>query len=156
MRDWLIPAASILGATLVAIGNYAVQRWRYRFDRLGAAIDQLASEVNDAAQLGTTYWILDLTKPGHQEEGHKLEPVLIGRQLRLQQLLLALGVQDRRFDRSVIRVALRDFYEVLTGGQFQVKGRAPDPGRAQEIQALAARLNGELRSAFARRHRQWF
>lgn len=155
LHDWLVPTASILGATLVAIGNYAVQRWRYWSDRLGVAVDQFATEINNAADLGTTYWLLDLSNPADQQQGHKLEPILIGRQNRLQQLYLALGVQDRHFDRTAIRVSLVDFYETLTGGNFQVAGRHPDPPRAREIQAIAARLNGELRGALARRRRSW-
>jgi hypothetical protein len=44
-------------AVIVAAANATVQRWRHRVDRLGAAVEQLCNEINNAADLTTDYWL---------------------------------------------------------------------------------------------------
>ena len=40
-----------------------------------------------------------------------------------------------------------DFFDAMTGGNFQVVARAPDLVRALQVQNIAAGLNGALRNA---------
>jgi hypothetical protein len=151
--SWVIPAASVLSAAMVAVANAAVQRWRHRVDRLGASVDHFCSEINAAADLATEYWLIppspELRDPSASLRG--FEAKLIGRQSRLQQLALALGAQNRRFPLVGAEALLPDLFDAMTGGDFQVGGRATSPDRAQMVQARAADLNGELRLALAQR-----
>jgi hypothetical protein len=150
---WLIPLAA---AALVAFGNFMVQRWRYRIDRTGISVDHLCAELNSAADLAATYWLLDATQDADRPEARRLEPQLVGRQMRLQELTIALGEQDRGLDLADFERSMPDLYEVMTGGDFRVERCPSSPERAQRVQATAAQLNGQLRRCLgARSHRWW-
>jgi hypothetical protein len=95
---WLPALAGVFGATIVAISAFLVQKWRYRADRLAAGVDTLCIEINDAADVGTTYWLLDASQQSQQAEASRLEPMLIGRQLRIQELLLALSSRAKKMN----------------------------------------------------------
>ncbi|HEX3884532.1 MAG TPA: hypothetical protein VHW66_17890 [Stellaceae bacterium] len=151
---WLVPTASLLAALFVAYANYAVQRWRHRADRLGATVEELCTETNDAADLATKYWLTERPQPVPTDV-QRLEAQLVGRQHRLQQLSDALKVQDPQFDLNSAETLSADLYDAMTGGNFRVQLRALDLDRAQLVQARAAELNGELRRAFARRYWRW-
>jgi hypothetical protein len=152
---WLPAVAGIAGAVVVAIANFAVQRWRYLTDRLGAAIDHFCNEINLAADLAAKYWLLDAGVPHCQEEVAILEPMLVGRQLRLQEILLVLFDQDKHLRLSAVQSSVTELIAAMTGGQFRVRGRPPDAGRAQLAQAVAAQLNGEIRGALIQRNKRW-
>lgn len=150
----MVPAAGLAGAILVAAANYAVQRWRYRIDRISASVDHFCDEVNSVADLSTQYWLLDASQ-GDQLEATRIEPQLVGRQMRLQSLILALHDLDKKLPLTGTEILLLDFYDALTGGDFQVLGRSPSSGDAQRAQALAAQINGELRQAVSSRSHFW-
>jgi hypothetical protein len=154
--NWMVPAAGLAGAMLVALANYAIQRWRYRLDRTAASVDHLCEELNDIADLGTTYWLIDASEPNAQFNAWTIEPQLVGRQMRLQSLILALEDLDKKLVLTRTNMLLLEFYEALTGGDFKVNGRAPSRDQAQRAQAVAARINGELRHAFSLRSHLWF
>lgn len=151
----MVPAAGLTGAVLVAFANYLVQRWRYRLDRISNSVDHLCEEINDVADLSTQYWLLDASEAAQQKEAATIEPRLVGGQVRLQSLILALGDLDRKLVLTRTEILLVDFYEALTGGDFKVLRRAASPGRAQLVQSLAAQINGELRHAVSIRSRRW-
>jgi hypothetical protein len=153
---WMVPAAGLIGALLVALANYAVQRWRYRLDRLSASVDHFCSEVNEIADLSTQYWLLDASQQDQQQKTMMLEPQLVGRQMRLQSLILALSDLDKKIILTRSHMLLIDLYETLTGGDFKVTGRKASPERAQTAQAIAAQINGELRQAVGLRSHRWF
>lgn len=155
MQDWAVPATGLAGAVLVAAANYAVQRWRYRIDRISASVDHFCDEVNSVADLSTEYWLLDAARSG-QEVVTQIEPQLVGRQMRLQSLMLALHDLDKKLILTRTEMLLIDLYEVLTGSDFQVLGRKSSPVNAQSVQALAAQINGELRQAVSNRSHDWF
>lgn len=157
--SWVVPTASIAAAIIVATANGIVQRWRHQVDRLGASIELFCTEINDAADLATEYWLtepaLHLRNPSAPLHG--LEARLIGRQNRLQQLALALASQDGRFSiEQIENKLLPDLFEAMTGGEFQVEGRVISPERARLVQSAAAILNGELRGALGRRLQRWW
>lgn len=152
----MVPAAGLSGALVVAIANYAVQRWRYRLDRTSASVDHFCDELNNAADLSTQYWLLDASEYQDQVNASLLEPQLIGRQMRLQSLIIAMGDLDKKLVLTRSHILLIDLYEALTGGDFRVTGRRPSPNRAQLAQALAAQINGELRQAVSLRSHLWF
>ncbi len=152
--NWVAPVvASLFGASVVALANFLVQRWRYLADRLGTSIDKLCDEINSAAQCATDYWLLDMTQRDDVRLGQKLEPILIGRQQRIQQLLLALAARDRKLDLSPIQPLQLNLFDAMTGRNFRVGNRPPQPDLAQEVQGVAAALNGELHRALAKRNR---
>lgn len=156
MSNWMVPAAGLAGAVLVALANYAIQRWRYRLDRTAASVDHLCEELNDVADLSTTYWLLDASQHDSQLNAWTIEPQLLGRQMRLQSLVLALGDLDKKLVLTKTNMLLLEFYEALTGGDFKVAGRPASKEQAQRAQAVAAQLNGELRHAFSLRSHLWF
>jgi hypothetical protein len=153
--DWIVPIIGLGGAVIVAVANFAVQRWRYRLDRLGGAIDHLCAELNSAAELSSTYWLLDTTQRDHAEKARILEPELVGRQIRLQSLFIAIRILDRRLDTDESSNLLISFYDDLTGGDFKTLTRPPDLERCQGAHSDAARLNGALRRALAERMKLW-
>ena len=153
VSGWVIP---LVAATLVASGNFIVQRWRHQIDRIGLSVDHLCTELNSAADLATRYWLLDATQDSDRPEVRRLEPQLVGRQMRLQELAIALGEQDRNLGLAEFERLMPDLYEVMTGGDFHVERRAPSPERAQRVQAIAARLTGQLRRSLGvRSRRRW-
>ena len=154
--NWLIPAASIFAALVVGLANFLAQRWRYRLDRTAASVEHLCGEINSAADLATRYWLIipDATNLG---EINALEAQIVGRQLRIQALFLAFRQQDHRLDLLVImREMGADFYDALSGGNFQVRSRAQDLVRARLVQSRAAEMNGAIRAALAHRSRRLF
>lgn len=151
----MVPAAGLSGAVLVAFVNYLVQRWRYRLDRISNSVDHFCEQINAVADLSTTYWLLDASQESQQREAHKIEPQLIGRQVRLSSLILALGELDRKLVLTRTSMLLVDFYEALTGGDFKVSRRSPSAERAQSVQSLAAQINGEIRHAVSIRSQLW-
>jgi hypothetical protein len=138
---------------VVAFANVAVQKWRYRADRLGASIEELCTEINAAADLATEYWLTERPEPSPIEL-RRLEARLVGRQLRLQELLTALTAHDKQIRIAPIESMMPDLYDAMTGGDFRVQLRPLDLERAQMVQARAAVLNGELRRALVRRFRR--
>ena len=153
---WLVPAVSLMSALLVAVANYAIQRWRYRIDRISAAVDHLCGEINSAANSSTRYWLLDTTQNDDAKKSKELEPELVGRQMRLQSLVIALRVLDPKFDITATEEALISLFEAMTGDDFRVSGRKQNPEKAQLAQSLAAQLNGELRKSAGLRSHHYF
>lgn len=85
--SWVVPVVTLCGSLIVSASNYAVQRWRYRADRLTISADQLCNEINSAARQAADYWFLDAKDlPKCQQ----VELELIGLQDRLQQLIAAI------------------------------------------------------------------
>lgn len=156
ISTWLPAVVGLASAIIVASANFIVQRWRYLTDRLSAAVDHLCNEINIASDLATKYWLFDTNRDGDSLDASSTEPLLIGRQLRLQELLIALAEQDLRLQLGSVNGLLLDFYEAMTGGQFGVRDRDTDPAKARQVQAIAAQLNGELRQTLRRRNRHWF
>jgi hypothetical protein len=140
---------------IVAITNFAAQRWRFRTDRLGAAVDHFCNEINLAADIATEYWLLDASNQPAQEKARIREPMLIGRQSRIQELLIALADQDAHLPLSGVQSIVTEMIGAMTGGEFRVRGRVPDTARAQEVQVIAAHANGKLREALQRRNKRW-
>ena len=155
MPDWLVPFVSICGALLVAVANYLVQRWRYKLDRVSNSVDQFCDEVNEVADLSTVYWLLDASQADQQQSASQIEPQLVGRQMRLQSLVLALSALDGKIDLTRTNMLLIDFYEALTGADFQVAKRSASTELAQLVQSIAAKINGEIRHAVSLRSQRW-
>lgn len=153
---WIVPTVSLVGALLVAAANYAVQRWRYRIDRLSVAIDQLCGEINSAADSSTRHWLLDTSQNDDVKKAKELEPELIGRQMRLQSLILALRNLDSAIILDQSEEILVSLFEAMTGGNFEVSDRKPEPDTARVVQSLAAKLNGELRKSVGTRSHRYF
>lgn len=155
METLPVPLIGIVGSLIVAIANYLVQRWRYRIDHISSAVHRVTLVVREGAELATRYWLLDGTQLGERTTIEQLEYELVGLQSRLQQILVALSFQDSALDLNGVYSVVADFYDRLTGGDFQVRGRRPDPSRASDVQERAAELEGSLWRALARRSNLW-
>jgi hypothetical protein len=118
-----------------------------------APASRLCTEINVAADLATEYWLTERPQPAPVEI-RRLEARLVGRQIRLQELLTALTAHDKKLATAPIERLLLDLYDSMTGGDFRVQLRPLDLDRAQMVQAQAAALNGELRRALAHRFRR--
>ena len=148
---WVVPLVTFASAILGSTVTFSVQRWRYWTDRLAAAVDGLCSEINGAADKATSYWLTE----GDTEEGRArvrlAEFELVGRQSRIQELIGALYIQDEKLVVADLDNLVIGLLDAMTGGDFRVAGRVPDPVRAAEVQTVAARLNGALRAGLNRR-----
>jgi len=151
---WVVPLVTFASAVLASLVAFGVQRWRYRTDRLAAAIDSLCNEINSAADKATAYWLIDDTA---QDRGkiRLAEFELVGRQSRIQELIGALDVQDEKLVVVDLNELVLELLDAMTGGGFRVADRPLDLDRAARVQAAAARLNGALRVALSRRVRGW-
>ncbi len=153
---WVVPSVSILAAVLVSIANYSIQRWRFIIDRLGMSIDQICGEINLSADLACDYWQIDCKERGDDQRlASNLEPRLIGRQMRIQNLLVSLKQQDPKLDFTEIDIYIANLYSSMTGGTFQTVGRAADQRCGRDVQSNAASLNGAFRRALVKRMRNW-
>jgi hypothetical protein len=153
--NWIVPTVTLIGTVIVSFANYVVQRWRYGIDRLSTAIDYFCTEVNSAADLATQYWLLDLTQRDSRSKANEIEPGLVGRQLRLQELFLTLS-QNKGLDLKQVESSIVEMYDAMTGGAFRTSDRHPDTERAQKVQAVAAMINGLSRRALVKRsHYLW-
>lgn len=146
--SWVVPVVTLLGAFIVSVSNYAVQRWRYRADRLNVSIDLLCTEINAAARSAAEYWFHDAE---NLPKCQQIELELVGLQERLQQLIAAVQAQDENLDLDDCGEAVMDLFDSMTGGAFRVSGRKQDVVRAGRVYSAAATLNGSLRIAVARR-----
>lgn len=154
MQTWIIPAVGLFGSCIVAFANFVVQRWRYRIDHISASIERVCRDISDAANCATAYWQLDGADGESAARLRQLEAQLVGYQMRLQLGVLGLGLQDRRL--KLQHFDLMDFFDRLTGGDFQVARRPVDFARSREVQSEAARLASALRQALALRARHWW
>ncbi len=155
MADFYVPLVSIGVAVFVSAVNYVIQRWRYRIDRLSAAVDAFCAETNLTTDFASSYWMLDLKQNEQAKEGVKLEYQLVGLQLRLGALFDALLQQDPSLKLDDIEPLIDQFFDAITGGDFRVGGRAPNNWQLQQSHALAAALNGQLRIALNARVKKW-
>ena len=152
---WVVPLVTFASALLGSAVAFGVQRWRYRTDRLAAAVDALCGEINSAADKATAYWLSEGDADELRRQMRLAEYELVGRQSRIQELIGALSVQDERLAVADLDELVASLVDAMTGGGFRVAGRAPDPVRAGEVQTVAARLNGALRAGLSRRVRGW-
>lgn len=134
---------------------FGVQRWRYLTDRLAASIDSLCSEINNAADKATSYWLTEGDTDTARAVLRLAEYELVGRQSRIQELIGALYIQDERLVIADLDDLIISLIDAMTGGDFRVTGRPYDPLRAAEVQTVAARLNGCLRAGLSRHVRRW-
>lgn len=103
--------------------------------------------MNEAADQATAYWLLDCSTEEVGNQAHVAEFAILGRQMRIQHLIVALGVQEPSFSIPTLDDLVIDFYDAMTGGNFQVKGRGQDLVRALQVQSTVASLNGAFRGA---------
>ncbi len=153
---WVAPSVGLLAACIVAFANFIVQRWRYRIDQIATATDLVCQDVIAAGDRATRYWQLDASQAQNRTSVAELEAQLLGFQMRLQQGIIGLREQDKRLDLSGAELLLTNFFDRLTGGDFQVADRSVDFARSREVQAEAARLCAALRRALGRRSRRWW
>jgi hypothetical protein len=107
-----------------------------------------------AADLATEYWLLDRANNNTASRASEVEAQLTGRQLRIGSVFLALRHIDSHVASLVGDDKIADLFDSMTGGDFRVVGAGPDAARASAVQANAAELNGDLRSAVALRSRR--
>jgi hypothetical protein len=147
----------LVGGLIAAAINYLGLRWRYRTDELANFWARTCEDIAAAADLATEYWLKDLSKTAGEGEQDvlKTEFRIIGYQQRLSEMTAILEEEAQQIDLLSLRPLFADFFDALSGGNFQVPERRHDHRRARSVQDIGARLIVRLRSALRRRTRLW-
>jgi len=131
----------LLAASIAATFTLAVTWLKASRDDLRAAADYFVNTLMVAADLASSYWLRE-----SNDSATSLEEVrLLGLQQRLSRLRLSAFDRFHDIDRNNLDEDLRDFFDACTGGQFGVKDRPADRNRAREAQAVAARIDAQIR-----------
>ena len=116
-----------------------------RIQETDARYDELCKLVAEAANLASEYWL----RAGNDLEVKRLEAVIHGLQLRIN--LMVTLVEHRHWTiRELGSRELDDFFDALTGGDFEVDNRDADLERAREVQLSASELIVYLRDHLRR------
>lgn len=121
----------ILGLATAAIVWYVKETK----DENKARVNDLCGTIEEAANLSTQYWL----KPPWDQEIKQMEAVILGRQHQVLLLLDLLGKSDWSLP-DLCESELENYLDSLTGGNFEVRGRSQDIGRAKDVQVNAANL----------------
>jgi len=150
--------SGLIGGLLTAGANYLALRWRYRTDELAAFWTKTCDDVAAAADLAAEYWLKDLSIALTEDALRAIkadELRIIGHQARLTEMLAILDLEASKIDLLSLKPTFVDFFDALSGGDFQVEDRRADFERARAVQYLGANLVVQLRKALRRRTRLW-
>lgn len=139
---WAGVVPFVVGFASGLLTSYIVALFNLRNSELTERVNDLCRDIALAADKATEYWLLkhnDPKVPG-------LEAQLSGLQARVTEMVGQLGSSYFEIP-AYVDDHLFDFSDALTGGEFQVRFRAKDPGRASKVQIAASRLMNELRLA---------
>ena len=138
MVDW---PSLIIGAIVGAIATVVVRVRVLAIEEHSQRFDELCSNILDAADLSTDYWL----KSGESPDLALFEARLFGYQWRINLILSQLS-EVTWYLRNTCETEYDTFSDNLTGGDFQVKGRNADLERAIAVQQTSAQLVHNLRS----------
>lgn len=126
----------VLAALLGATATFLLTAIKSSRDEQRDLCDTLGTSLLKAADLAAEYWLTD----GKASNIALLEAKLMGAQAYLSRYKLLANGWFLPKDRWAVEDLLADFYDAITGGQFQVKSRSIDAARAQACQVRAAEL----------------
>lgn len=142
------------GAFVQAFANSAYGRRDHQFERMIRATDEIRHDIEHAGKLSHDYWNTDGTRP---EECVRLESEIMHLQSKIMgELALVRKIDAKRFQK-LEAICEDDFYDVLTGGQFQVRGRSTDPAMADRTRRYGRRLSDKIaQCSTTPTARRWF
>jgi hypothetical protein len=135
-------ATALLSALL---SGFWLRHWQYREDFIESRLSDLVREVDNAADLGSSYWAKDRAEMESEESVRAAELMAIP--LRLGALRSVVG--DFFDPATCIELLTREgrFIRALTGGEFGATDRQKSPDRLRDIRTEAAHYINGLRSA---------
>lgn len=139
---WSIFGAILVPALLGFIIGVQVRLFAIRHDELNSRINDICSGIDYLSEKAAAYWIL----PGKTPDLAIKEAEIVGLQHRIIAMVEMIGESHWNIERQV-EDYLFSFNDLVSGGEFQVKGRSPDIDRAAKIHRAASVLIVELRKA---------
>jgi hypothetical protein len=105
-------------------------------------IDEMRHDIERVVVLANDYW----AKPGSDPASPGLESQIMVLQNKIVGGLSVIKQLDPERFRELGEVLQDDFIDVLTGGQFQVRDRAPDTATSDRIRRFGGRLSDRIMS----------
>lgn len=141
--SWADVAKLVLAALFAGAATITITWLKSLWDEERALSDQFSDAVRDAAGLAAEYWL----KAGDDPDLALLEAKLIGAQSYLNHFRLIATDYFDVGDRTWLLGSMVDLYDLMTSGDFKVKGRAAAPHRADDCQRIAAEIAIYVRSS---------
>lgn len=126
----------------IAFGRWQ-KGWEVSASDLKERVDETCKLVDTIAQDAAAYWDRDRISddPG-------VERRLIAQLRRLETLRLHCAEDGPAFsDRTTVVDVLDDYFEAVSGGNFQGAARAAEPRRSDRVHEIATKLTIGLRNA---------
>ena len=155
-----------VGAVVGVVGGgtftLAVTMLKSQLDMFSARYEDVCKQIIAAADVGSEYWLLNVSSDIDVERDEKAEETFRKAQLMearidgfQQQIFLA--DEDLRgsmpsAERGLIDIKLRDFIEALMGGQFKSRTGVAETVSASLVQHAAAELVSAIRAGLRQRY----
>jgi|APCry1669190731_1035312.scaffolds.fasta_scaffold46099_2 hypothetical protein len=139
----LVLLSGLVGALIGASVTGGFQIWKFRRDELTARCDELCRAISHVATLASQYWA---TKFDDHTKARIAEAEILGSQALCDGLYAALRYRLIK-SQGRLDVAMAEFIDALTGGDFTVEGRAVDVERVASAPQASSVLIVELRQA---------
>jgi hypothetical protein len=147
--DWqpLFELARLLVTTILSalLSGFFVRHWQYREDFVENRLSDLMKEVDQAADLASSYWSRDRVEI--EPNGEICEAELMAVPLRLAQLRSLVGDFFAAETNRALLEREGGFIRTLTGGDFAAKDRVKNPQTLRDIRFEAASYVNEIRNA---------
>lgn len=131
---------AFLGAVFTIMAQIFIKRWNVRSDTFRDRLHELTESVHALADAAGEYW----AAPTSKNDFVHLEARLFALEHRVTALAGLLGEEQDEF-RARTTDKLLDLKQACSGGNFQVRNRAPEPERYMRIQKEALELVSGLR-----------
>lgn len=120
--------------------------WKFHRDERSSRCDELCKAVTDAASLALDYWST------HYDDNSVSKQIVAETKLRAAQDLFEGIFEDycvflSKENEAMLNVAMSEFIDILTGGEFTELHRKPDLARATKSAPAGSRLSVLLRRA---------
>jgi hypothetical protein len=139
----LVLLSGLIGALIGALVTGGFHIWKFRRDELTARCDELCRVISESALVASDYWA---TEYPELAKARVAEARIMGAQALCDGLYAA--VRHRLVpSQAKLDVAMSDFVDALTGGEFTVEGRKADPSRVSRAPQASSALIVALRQA---------
>ena len=110
-----------------------------KIENINRIYDEFSEIVQEAADKSTCYWLLC----GDSEEIKKLEAIIIGYQEKCTFMMQEVFLYSPETKSELLNL-MAEFFDELSGGDFEVLQRRIDGERAKGVQVLAAKIRYRL------------
>lgn len=134
---------AIFGAGIALFFNI----WKFHRDERTARIDELCGAISSTALLASEYWSSEFTDEPEQRVS---EARIMGGQALVDGIYADLRPLFREEDCEAVDSAISTLFDAMSGGEFSVKGRRPDPSRIAGSPQAASIVMVEVRRSHRR------